>query len=114
MYVQQDNILESDDYQEDGEYTKPEEMYMPSFTAGLVENISTKYWLLVQVLQAIPVVGLVMTILWAAGITSEGKEALVNYARGRIIWLVIETVLAVLFVAIMAFITWKTVGGIRY
>lgn len=54
-------------------------------------------WMLTLFVTAIPCVGLIMLFVWGFGDKSEKK----NWARAKLIWAVINVVLAVLFWAII-------------
>ena len=63
----------------------------------MVPDLPAFQWLLVRLIQCIPIAGLVMTVIWAVGNVRPGKESLTNYARASLIWKAIQAAAAVLF-----------------
>ena len=65
----------------------------------------TGRWMLVQFLEGIPLIGFICQLVWAFG---SGNISRRNYARARLIWLIIGIVLSVLFSVLFA----REFGGV--
>lgn len=83
-------------------------------SASTPSNPSFGYWMLVHLLLSIPMVNLIFTILWSTGIVSEGKECLINFARARLCWIVIQTVITVLLLILFIVSVKNFVGNMYY
>lgn len=71
--------------------------------------ISTKHWLLVLLVQLIPIANFIFLIIWAVGNgkTSEAKQ---GYARASLIFKAVSICLITLFYWLMFFLFFATVG----
>ncbi len=68
------------------------------------QPISLGQWMVNMLLLYIPVVNIIMLIIWAVSTTEP--ETKVNWARARLLWMVIGILLTVIFSGlILAFIT---------
>lgn len=85
-------------------YSAPKPEYVPAEERDLVPNLSMSRWLLVNFILSIPIVGFVFLIIWSIGDPGPGKEALVTFARGTIVWKVIGAIIYILFMFFVLYI----------
>jgi uncharacterized membrane protein len=64
------------------------------------EPMSVKDWFVTILIAAIPLVGLVMLLVWAFDASTNVNKK--NWAKATLIWMLIGSVLAVIFFALFA------------
>lgn len=89
----QDDFLNTLDPSDSKYSGTSQDHYEPAEEMELVHNLSMSHWLLVNILMAIPVVGFIILAVWSVSKPKPGKEALVTFARGTIVWRVIRFVI---------------------
>ncbi len=72
------------------------------------QGVSTGGWFLRELLLLIPVVNIIMLIVWMLDTTKDQTSR--NWAKARLIWLIIGVAFSIILIIIAAAIT----GGIMY
>lgn len=76
------------------------------------ETIKTSDWFLTMLITAIPIVGFIMLFVWAFGGGTNPCKA--NWAKASLIWLLVGTVLVIIFMFLFGVFVNSMVSDSRY